>query len=145
VANNNKDRLDLGYNNASFAGNYGLSIIYGPNRYVGLGVTQSDGKGNFWGIQKLNIGTGQIILQRIVGTYVVYSDGTGEAHIDVTLPDGQKAKGSFAYVVLHAVQRGNVKFATELQGMDMNPAIDFATGQPLQPIQLGVSWFKSIP
>jgi hypothetical protein len=57
----------------------------------------------------------------------------------------QPLKGSFAYVVLTAVQRGNVKVATELQGTDLTPAINLATGQPLQPIQLGVSWFKQIP
>jgi hypothetical protein len=144
MANNDKDRIDLGYNNASFVGNYGFSIIFGPNRYVGIGVAQSDGKGNFHAIQKLNAGTGQLIHQSIRGTYQVYSDGTGDAHVELTM-QGQVLKGSFAYVVLQATQRGNVKVATELQGTDLGPAVDFATGQPLQPIQLGVSWFKQIP
>lgn len=145
VASNDKDRIDLGYNNASFVGNYGFSIIFGPNRYVGIGVAQSDGRGTFWAIQKLNTGTGQLIHQRIRGTYRVYSDGTGDAHVELMMPDGQVLQGSFAYVVLSAVRRGNVKVATELQGTDLGPAVDFATGRPLQPIQLGVSWFKQIP
>jgi hypothetical protein len=144
VPSNDRIRIDLGYNNASFQGNYGFSIIFGPNRYVGIGVAQSDGRGNFWAIQKLNTGTGKLIHQRIRGTYNVYSDGTGDAHVDLAM-EGKVLKGSFAYVVLHAVQRGNVKVATELQGTDLGPAVDFTTGQPLQPIQLGVSWFKQIP
>jgi hypothetical protein len=142
---NDKDRIDLGFNNASFVGNYGFSIIFGANRQVGIGVAQSDGQGNFNAIQKLNVGTGKLIHQTIRGTYRVYPDGTGDAQVDLFMEGQPPLKGSFAYVVLTAVQRGNVKVATELQGIDMTPAIDLTTGQPLQPIQLGVSWFKQIP
>ena len=145
MASKDKDRIDLGYNNASFVGNYGFSITFGANRQVGIGVAQSDGKGNFQAIQKLNVGTGKLIYQVIRGTYRVYSDGTGDANVDLYMEGQQPLKGSFAYVVLTAVQRGNVKVATELQGMDMTPAIDLSTGQPLQPMALGVSWFKQIP
>lgn len=138
-------RMDLGYDNASFEGNYGFSIIFGPRRYAGIGVARSDGRGNFTALQKLNVGTGQIIDQHIEGTYQVFSDGTGDAHVKITMPDGQVLAGTFDYVVLTAVQQGQVKLATELQGIDRNPAVDLQTGQPLQPIQLGVSWFKRIP
>jgi len=145
VASNDKVKIDLGYNNASFVGNYGFSITFGANSQVGIGVAQSDGKGNFHAIQKLNVGSGKLIPQTIVGTYRVYPDGTGDANVDLYMEGQQPLKGSFAYVVLTAVQRGNVKVATELQGTDLTPAINLATGQPLQPIQLGVSWFKQIP
>ena len=37
------------------------------------------------------------------------------------------------------------KQGVELQGVDRFPAIDFATGQPLEPPQIGVSWFKTLP
>jgi hypothetical protein len=141
---NDKDRIDLGYNNASFAGNYGFSIVFGANRQVGIGIAQSDGRGNFHAIQKLNVGTGKLIHQTIRGTYRVYPDGTGDAQVDLFMEGQPPLKGAFAYVVLTAVQRGNVKVATELQGTDLTPAIDLTTGQPLQPTQLGVSWFKQI-
>ena len=144
MASNDKDRIDLGYNNASFQGNYGMSVVFGPNRQVGIGVAQYDGKGNLQATQQFNIGTGQLISQRIHGTYVMYPDGTGEARVEIAM-EGQVIQGSFAFVVLSAVQRGNVKLATELQGTNLNPALDFTTGQPLQPIQLGVSWWKRIP
>jgi hypothetical protein len=145
MASNDKDRIDLGYNNASFVGNYGFSIIFGANRQTGIGVAQSDGKGNFHAIQKLNTGTGKLIHQKIQGTYRVFPDGTGDAQVDLFMEGQPPLKGAFAYVVLTAVQRGNVKVAVELQGTDLTPAIDLTTGQPLQPIQLGVSWFKQIP
>jgi hypothetical protein len=142
---NDKDQIDLGFSNASFVGNYGFSIIFGANRQVGIGVAQSDGKGNFHAIQKLNVGTGTLIQQTIRGTYRVFPDGTGDAQVDLFMEGQPPLKGSFAYVVLTAVQRGNVKVAVELQGTDLTPAVDLTTGQPLQPTALGVSWFKQIP
>lgn len=146
MANNTKRGLDLGFTNAAFSGNYGFSIVYGPRRYVGIGVAVSDGRGRFRAIQKLNIGNGQpLLVQKIVGTYEVDPDGTGVAHVEVTLPDGNVVDGTFDYVVLRAEQRGSVKLGVELQGVDRNPAIDFSTGKPLEPPQIGVSWFQSIP
>lgn len=144
MANQNNE-IDLGFDLRMFSGNYGFSIIYGPRRYAGFGIAISDGKGNFRAIQKLNIGTGQMIEQNIVGTYTVNPDGTGVARIKATLPDGKVVDGTFDYVVLQAVKRGNYKLGVELQGIDRQPAIDFATGKPLEPPQLGVSWFKSLP
>jgi hypothetical protein len=139
------NKIDLGFDLRTFSGNYGFSIIYGPRRYAGIGIAISDGRGNFRAIQKLNIGTGQMLEQNIVGTYEVNPDGTGVARIKATLPDGQVVDGTFDYVVLQAVKRGNYKLGVELQGIDRQPAVNFATGQPLEPPQIGVSWFKSLP
>ncbi len=137
--------IDLGFDLRMFSGNYGFSIIYGPRRYVGIGIAVSDGKRNLRGIQKLNTGAGQLIEQNIVGTYEVNPDGTGTAYIKAALPDGQVIDGTFDYVVLRAVKRGNYKKGIELQGVDRNPAVDFASGQPVEPPQIGVSWFQTLP
>ena len=126
--------IDLGFNDASFQGKYGFSIIFGAHSAVGIGVAVSDGRGNFHGIQKLNAG-GKFIPQTLVGTYRVFADGTGDAHVTLTMPDGSTVEGDFDYVVLQAVDAGIVKIATELQGMDRTP----------QGGAYGVSWFKRLP
>lgn len=138
--------IDLGFSNASFAGNYGFSLVVGGQRVVGIGVTQSDGNGNFYGSQELNLGTGaELVFQTVNGTYQVYPDGTGVAHLTLTLPDGTEVPQTFDYVVLRAEQRGDVKLAIELQGVGRDPVVDPATGQPFDPPQIGVSWFERRP
>jgi len=137
--------LDLGYSNASFQGNYNFSIIFGARDVTGFGATSSDGKGNFSGIQEINTGSGQLLKQRVVGTYQVFPDGTGVAHTDLTTPDGSTTRASFDYVVLAAKVVGGVKLATQLRGMSREPAVDPSTGQPFNPPQIGVSLFERLP
>jgi hypothetical protein len=128
------ENLDLGYSNASFQGRYGFSIIYGPRVATGVGVAISDGRGKFYGIQKLNL-AGQFIPFTFEGTYEVFADGTGTATVTLTAPDGTVRPGTFDYVVLQALDAGTVKLATELQGLDRTP----------QDGYYGVSWFKRLP
>jgi glyoxylase-like metal-dependent hydrolase (beta-lactamase superfamily II) len=137
--------LDLGYSDASFQGDYNFSIIFGPRDLTGFGVTSSDGKGNFSGIQEINTGSGQLLKQRVVGTYRVFPDGTGTAHIELTTPDGSTTRATFDYVVLEAEVIGGVKLATLLQGMSREPAVDPSTGRPFDPPQIGVSKFERLP
>jgi glyoxylase-like metal-dependent hydrolase (beta-lactamase superfamily II) len=137
--------LDLGYSNASFAGRYDFSLQVGPDDQAGFGVTSSDGRGNFSGFQDLNAGGGRMIRQQVAGTYEVFSNGTGTAHIQLTMPDGTVIPAVFDYVVLEAEERDGVKLATVLQGVSREPAVDPATGQPYDPPQLGVTLFKRVP
>ena len=134
MSSNPDHSLKLGYNNASFQGRYGFSIIYGPRVAVGVGVAISDGKGNFHGIQNFNVG-GNYIPQKFVGTYEINEDGTGTAYAKLTAPDGSVQEGAFDYVTLQAFDGGGVKTATELQGM---------TRQPLNGYYV-ISWFKRLP
>ncbi len=137
--------FDLGFSNASFAGFYEFTIKVGPQDTVGFGTVESDGKGNFGGTQKLNIGIGQPLLEQTAqGTYVVNPDGTGTAHITLTQPDGTELPATFDYVVLQAKKRGGVKFATQLQGVSREPAINPQTGKPFDPPQLGTTLFTSV-
>jgi glyoxylase-like metal-dependent hydrolase (beta-lactamase superfamily II) len=137
--------FDLGYSNASFQGDYNFSIIFGPRDITGFGATSSDGKGNFSGIQEINAGSGQLLKQRVVGTYRIFSNGTGVAHIELTAADGTTTRGTFDYVVLEAKVIGGVKLATQLQGMSREPAVDPSTGRPFDPPQIGVSKFQRLP
>lgn len=137
--------FDLGYSNASFAGRYDFSLQVGPDDQAGFGVTTSDGRGNFGGFQELNVGGGQMIRQQVVGTYEVFSNGTGTAHIQLTMPDGTVIPAIFDYVVLEAEERDGSKLATVLQGVSREPAVDPTTGKPYDPPQLGVSLFKRVP
>lgn len=137
--------LDLGYSNASFAGTYNFSIIFGGRDIAGIGTTTSDGRGRFSGVQELNVGSGQLIRQQVVGTYRIFPDGTGVADVDLTTPDGATTRGTFDYVVLQAEVVGTVKLATELRGMSREPAVDPATGRPFDPPQIGVSLFQRVP
>jgi glyoxylase-like metal-dependent hydrolase (beta-lactamase superfamily II) len=137
--------LDLGYSNASFQGDYNFSIYFDGRHILGQGVTSSDGRGSFSGLQEINTGSGQLLEQRVVGTYQIFPDGTGVAHIDLTGPDGTTTRATFDYVVLAAEVIGGVKLATQLQGMSREPAVDPSTGRPFDPPQLGVSKFQRVP
>jgi hypothetical protein len=137
--------IDLGYSNASFQGDYNFSIIFGARDITGFGATTSDGRGNFSGTQDINTGSGQLIRQRVVGTYQVFPDGTGVAHIELTAPDGSTSRGTFDYVVMEAKEVGGVKLATQLRGMSREPAVDPSTGRPFEPPQIGVSLFQRLP
>jgi len=137
--------FDLGYSNASFQGDYNFSIYFDGRNILGQGVTSSDGRGSFSGLQEINTGSGQLLKQRVVGTYQIFPDGTGVAHIDLTAPDGTTTRATFDYVVLAAEVIGGVKLATQLQGMSREPAVDPSTGRPFDPPQLGVSKFQRVP
>ena len=137
--------IDLGYSDASFQGDYNFSIFFGARDVTGFGSTSSDGRGNFSGVQEINTGSGQLLRQQVVGTYRVYPDGTGDAHIELTGPDGSTSRASFDYVVLEAREVGGVKLATQLRGMSREPAVDPSTGRPFEPPQIGVSLFQRLP
>jgi hypothetical protein len=137
--------FDLGFSNASFAGPYEFTIKVGPLDIAGFGTVESDGKGNFGGTQELNVGNGKPMLRQAAqGTYVVYPDGTGVAHVTLTLPDGTRLPATFDYVVLEAEERGGVKLATLLQGVSREPAVDPQTGKPYDPPQLSTTLFNSV-
>jgi hypothetical protein len=123
------------YTNASFKGTYGFSIVFGAHAAIGLGVATSDGKGNFNGVQTLNLG-GKMIPHTFSGAYSINPDGTGSAAVTFMIPDGSMQRGNFYYVVLEAKETATGKLATELQGFAVEPGFQGT---------LGLSHFSRIP
>jgi hypothetical protein len=140
-------KVNLGLGADSFQGSYGFISSWGPQRYAALGIMVSDGHGNVFGVQRLNVGTGQFLPADFSGTYAFQPDGLAEFRFSFSVPGPtgpQTVEAVFYFVPFRVEQRGGSRLVTELRGVDQSPAVDLVTGQPLQPPALGESLLKRL-
>lgn len=137
--------LEGDFSPASLRGRYDFSLVVGPLRYGSIGEVSFDGAGNFAGTQRLNVGTGTFFDTTLVGTYDVLGQGTGEGRGVLTLPDSRTWSFHFDFVTFEAERAGTHPVIIEIQGTGREPAVDFATGEPLDPPQLAQVEARIIP
>jgi hypothetical protein len=140
--------LNLGMKNDCFNGRYGFIATWGPQRLATLGMAVADGKGGLFGTQKINMGTGTFVQADFGGSYNVASNGYVDVKFDFTLPtpDGGTlpVQAVFLFVLFQVQEFNGMPIATELRGVDTAAALDFSTGQTLQPPALGIGLFKRL-
>lgn len=137
--------INLGFDLASFRGHYSFTGVWGPLRQATLGVGVSDGKGGFYGTQRINAGTGSFLETPIDGGYKVAPDGMVLVSITFPLPGFGDFEADLCLVPFLVEQARKHRLITQLQGIDTQPGVDVANGQPFEPPMLGLANFRWIP
>lgn len=120
--------LELGFNNASLQGRYDFLLSSDGQRIAAVGAAIFDGRGGFFGDEKLNAGTGRFFGFALEGGYDVRSDGTGEGQLRMRPPQGPELVLPFEFTILEIEQKGTVRLALAAQGIGRDANFDFGAG-----------------